>query len=82
MQTRNVQVWTIHFRKAGVAFGLVSVFFFCFTVKAQDTVFNYNPSWTSYYLIQDPDVVYVVLSKTFANTKIKSLSKIAEHGWL
>lgn len=58
MQTRNVQVWTIHFRKAGVAFGLVSVFFFCFTVKAQDTVFNYNPSWTSYYLIQDPDVVY------------------------
>ncbi|MEO6166882.1 MAG: putative porin [Chitinophagales bacterium] len=58
MLIRKMKLRGINFGKAKVVFLLLSILLFHFISIAQDTVFNYNPNWTTYSLIQDPTVNY------------------------
>ncbi|MEP7128164.1 MAG: hypothetical protein ABI729_04820, partial [Chitinophagales bacterium] len=56
MTTSNKKRGTLNWRIAGIVVVHLFSLLFNNSVNAQDTVFNYNPYWTNYFLVQEPTV--------------------------
>ncbi|MBK9732296.1 MAG: hypothetical protein IPO83_13620 [Chitinophagaceae bacterium] len=56
MSTSNKKLWTLNWRIAGIVVVHIFSLLFNYSVNAQDTVFNYNPYWTNYFLVQEPTI--------------------------